>query len=441
MFELNVESTQTCKIKVVGVGGAGNNAINRMISFGVQGVEFVAINTDKQALTMSQADIKLQIGEKITKGLGAGATPDIGRRAAEESREELSMALRGADMVFVTCGMGGGTGTGAAPIVAEIAREMGTLTVGVVTRPFMFEGRVRARNAEIGIRELSQKVDTLVAIPNDRLLKIAGKGTRMNEAFTMVDDVLRQAVQGITDLIVAPCMINLDFADVCTVMRNKGIAHIGIGVAEGENAVVEAAKQAIASPLLETSIEGAMGVLINFTGGEDLEILKINDASNIIAEASDIEANIIFGVGIDPSLGDQVRVTVIATGFEESQGVMRTQEDEPAVAAPQPSPQVVASPFNPAARTPVPLNNTQPVPTLRPAQSQPATQASAEPQQGEQAGVAGGPTLFRENAPNRGYKGVGFTGQIQNDPEQEQQHQERENADVPTFLRRPPRKK
>jgi len=317
-FQLEDQAASFASIKVVGCGGGGNNAVNRMVDAGLKGVEFISINTDRQALGMSSADTKIQIGEKLTKGLGAGAVPDIGRRAAEESREEIAQAIKGADLVFVTAGMGGGTGTGAAPIVAEVARDLGCLTIAVVTKPFAFEGKQRMKNAELGIADLKQRVDTLVVIPNDRLLQVVSKGTTMLEAFRTADDVLRQGIQGISDLIAVPALINLDFADVKTVMESGGMAHMGIGEGTGENRMVQAAKAAIQSPLLETSIDGARAVLINITGGEDISILDINEAANLIMQAADSDANIIFGAGIDESMGDNVRITVIATGFEKT---------------------------------------------------------------------------------------------------------------------------
>ena len=319
MLEFQIEDQQSfASIKVIGCGGAGNNAINRMVDAGLKGVDFIAINTDRQALAMSKASTTIQIGEKLTKGLGAGAVPDVGRRAAEESREEIAAAIKGADLVFVTAGMGGGTGTGAAPIVAEIARDLNCLTIAVVTKPFAFEGKQRMKNAEMGVIDLKQRVDTLVVIPNDRLLQVVNKGTSMLEAFRIADDVLRQGIQGISDLIAVPALINLDFADVKTVMESGGMAHMGIGIAKGENRMVEAAKNAISSPLLETNIDGARAVLINITGGEDMSIIDINEAANLVMQAADSEANIIFGAGIDEKLKDEVRITVIATGFEKT---------------------------------------------------------------------------------------------------------------------------
>lgn len=304
-------------IKVVGVGGGGTNAVNRMIEAGLKGVEFIAINTDAQALLMSDADLKVHIGSKLTKGLGAGSDPEIGFQAAEESREDIKKALEGADMVFITAGKGGGTGTGAAPIVAEIAKdEISALTVGVVTRPFTFEGRKRTLQADEGITRLREKVDTLIIIPNDRLLQVVERRTSILDAFRVADDVLRQGVQGITDLITIPGLINLDFADVRTIMSAAGSALMGIGVASGENRAAEAAKAAISCPLLEASIEGAKGVLLNVSGGSDLGLFEVNEAAEIISNATHPEANIIFGAVIDESLEDEVRVTVIATGFD-----------------------------------------------------------------------------------------------------------------------------
>ncbi|KAB2954519.1 cell division protein FtsZ [Heliorestis acidaminivorans] len=318
MFELDVDLNPLAVIRVVGVGGGGNNAVNRMITHGVRGVQFLSCNTDAQALQLSRAEIKMQVGTKLTKGLGAGANPEIGKKAAEESREDLYNALKGADMVFVTAGMGGGTGTGAAPVVAEVAKELGALTVGVVTRPFTFEGRKRAMQAEKGIQDLRAAVDTLIVIPNDRLLQVVDKHTPMNEAFRLADDILRQGVQGISDLIAVPGLINLDFADVKTIMTDTGSALMGVGTSTGENRAVEAVKKAISSPLLETSIDGARGVLMNITGGVNLGMLEVNEAAEIVTEVADPEANIIFGAVIDESMEDEVRVTVIATGFDQA---------------------------------------------------------------------------------------------------------------------------
>ncbi|MBR5232054.1 MAG: cell division protein FtsZ [Clostridia bacterium] len=353
MPELQLEQHNSfASIKVVGCGGGGTNAVNRMVEAGLRGVEFIAVNTDRQALNLSKADHKIQIGEKLTKGLGAGAVPDIGRRAADESREEIAEAIKGSDLVFVTAGMGGGTGTGAAPVVAEIAREMGCLTIAVVTKPFLFEGKQRMKNAELGIGELKQNVDTLVVIPNDRLLQVVSKGTTMLEAFRIADDVLRQGIQGISDLIAVPAIINLDFADVRTVMESGGMAHMGIGVGSGENGLVDAAKNAIASPLLETKIDGARAVLINVSGGKDLNIMDVNEAASLIMQAADSEANIIFGANIDEALNDEVRITVIATGFEKTPFPTRDGKKRNVRAA---GPYGMASPaVNPYDNRPVP---------------------------------------------------------------------------------------
>ena len=334
MLEFEQEVLPGACIKVVGCGGAGNNAVNRMVEYGLRGVEFVAINTDRQALAQSKAENKIQIGEKLTKGLGAGAKPEIGKAAADETKEEIAKMLTGSDLVFITAGMGGGTGTGAAPVVAQLAREMGILTIGVVTKPFMFEGRQRMLNAEKGIMELKAQVDTLVVIPNDKLLQIVGKNTSLPDAFRMADDVLRQGIQGISDLIAVPALINLDFADVKTIMQSRGMAHMGIGLGKGENRMVEAAKQAISSPMLETSIDGAKAVLINITGGNQIGILEVNEAASLIAQAADAEANIIFGAGIDETFDDEVRITVIATGFEGADyNIPKTTAAQPARAA------------------------------------------------------------------------------------------------------------
>ncbi|MFB0918690.1 MAG: cell division protein FtsZ, partial [Clostridiaceae bacterium] len=316
MLDFDLEVTGPANIKVVGCGGGGNNAVNRMIMEGLTNVDFISVNTDKQALSQSNAPHKIQIGEKLTKGLGAGANPEIGQKAAEESKEEIESALKGADMVFITAGMGGGTGTGAAPIVAEIAKSMGILTVGVVTKPFLFEGKARMKNAEIGIENLKNKVDSLVTIPNERLLLIVDKKTTFKEAFRKADEVLRQGVQGITDLITENGLVNLDFNDVRAIMLNRGVAHMGVGYGKGDNKATDAVKAAISSPLLETSINGATGILLNVTGGEDLSLLEVNEAAEVVKEAADPEANIIFGAVIDPDLNDEVKITVLATGFD-----------------------------------------------------------------------------------------------------------------------------
>jgi cell division protein FtsZ len=325
-------------IKVVGVGGGGTNAVNRMVDAGLAGVEFIAVNTDAQALMMTDADVKIQVGAQATRGLGAGADPEIGFAAAQESRDELKEALKGADMVFITAGEGGGTGTGGAPVVAELGQEIGALTVGVVTRPFAFEGRKRADQAERGVDQLRDRVDTLIVIENDRLLQVVERQTSVVEAFRMADDILRQGVQGITDLITEPGLVNLDFADVRTIMRDAGSALMGIGSASGENRAAEAARIAVSSPLLEASIEGATGILLNITGGSDIGLFEVNEAAEVVTGAADQNANVIFGAVIDDSVGDEVRVTVIATGFG-GQGRRRRRreaEREPPIPAAAP---------------------------------------------------------------------------------------------------------
>jgi cell division protein FtsZ len=317
-------------IKVVGVGGGGSNAVNRMVDAGLGGCEFIAVNTDAQALLMVDADVKMPIGSDVTRGLGAGADPTVGRSAAEESRDELKEALKGSDMVFVTAGEGGGTGTGAAPIVAKLAQEIGALTVGVVTKPFSFEGRRRAEIASRGVDELRDEVDTLIVIENDRLLQVVEKRTSILDAFTLADDVLRQGVQGITDLITIPGLVNLDFADVRTIMNEAGSALMGIGTAGGENRATEAARSAVSSPLLESSIEGATGILLNVTGGPDIGLFEVNEAAQVVTSAADQNANVIFGAVIDEALKDEVRVTVIATGFGPAKVRRRRRAEEPA---------------------------------------------------------------------------------------------------------------
>lgn len=316
MLEIWENELQGAQIKVIGVGGGGNNAVDRMIEKGLAGVEFITVNTDHQALARSGSPTKIQIGEKITRGLGAGANPEIGTKSAEESREEIIQAIKGADMLFITAGMGGGTGTGAAPVIANIAKDQGILTVGVVTKPFSFEGRKRMLNAEKGIQELKQSVDTLVVIPNDKILQVIDKKTTMVDAFSKADDILQQGVQGITDLISNPGIINLDFADVRTIMNSKGVAHMGIGRATGENRAEEAVKYAISSPLLDTSIDGARCVLVNMSGGETLGLMEANVGMSLIREAVDPDAEIIFGTSINEELGDEIIITVIATDFQ-----------------------------------------------------------------------------------------------------------------------------
>jgi cell division protein FtsZ len=319
-------------IKVVGVGGGGTNAVNRMVDAGLGGVEFIAVNTDAQALLMADADVKIHIGSHATRGLGAGADPAVGQAAAQESRDELKEALKGADMIFVTAGEGGGTGTGGAPIVAELGCELEALTVGVVTKPFAFEGRRRADQAEVGIQNLRDRVDTLIVIENDRLLQVVEKKTPVTEAFRIADDILRQGVQGITDLITVPGIVNLDFADVRTIMRDAGSALMGIGTASGENRAAEAARTAVSSPLLEQSVDGATGILLNVTGGTELGLFEVNEAAEVVTGAADQNANVIFGAVIDDSLGDEVRVTVIATGFGAQRRRRRVEAAQPAAA-------------------------------------------------------------------------------------------------------------
>jgi len=329
--------TPVCQIKVVGVGGGGNSAVDRMITANIKSAQFIAVNTDKQALMMSKASQQIQIGEKLTRGLGAGADPEIGRKAAEESKAEIAEKLKNTDLLFITAGMGGGTGTGAAPVVAAIAKEMGILTIAVVTKPFEFEGRKRMENAELGISNLSKCVDTLVVIPNDKLLQVVPAGTPIVDAFKYADDVLRQGIQGISDLIATPSIINLDFADVRTVMKNRGLAHMGIGEGKGENRNLDAVRQAVASPLLDTTIEGATAVIINVTGGFDLSLSEVNEAVRLVKEVVDPSANTIFGANIDENYNNRIVVTVIATGFTNSdfENVLKEHSE-------QPKPQAVA---------------------------------------------------------------------------------------------------
>lgn len=318
----NTNIGPVANIKVIGIGGGGNNAVNRMINANIKSAQFVAINTDKQALLMSKAEVRLQIGEKLTRGLGAGAEPDIGQKAAEETKGIIAEMLKDSDLVFITAGMGGGTGTGAAPVVAQLAKEMGILTIAVVTKPFNFEGRKRMENAERGLENLRKYVDTLVVIPNDKLLKLVPKGTPIVEAFRYADDVLRQGIQGISDLIVTPSLINLDFADVRSIMKNRGLAHMGIGHGKGENKTIEAVRQAVSSPLLETTIEGATGVLINVKGGNDLALDEVYEAADLVKEVVDPSCNIIFGSGIDEGMNDEVEITIIATGFNTNNNIL-----------------------------------------------------------------------------------------------------------------------
>ena len=373
-------------IKVVGIGGGGVNAINRMIEVGLKGVEFIAINTDAQALLMSDADVKLDVGRELTRGLGAGADPEVGRQAAEDHADEIEEVLKGADMVFVTAGEGGGTGTGGAPVVARIARSLGALTIGVVTRPFTFEGRRRANQAESGIGSLREEVDTLIVIPNDRLLSISDKGVTMLDAFRSADQVLLSGVQGITDLITTPGLINLDFADVKSVMQGAGSALMGIGSARGEDRAVEAAELAISSPLLEASIDGAHGVLLSVQGGSDLGLFEINEAARLVQEAAHPEANVIFGTVIDDSLGDEVRVTVIAAGFDGGEPQPRTDEAPAQAGRQQQAPAAgghlgagFGGPSRPSVQRPAQQGGTQPAPQRQQAQRPPQQAAQQRP--------------------------------------------------------------
>ncbi len=380
------EAENACKIIVVGVGGAGNNAVNRMVDENITGVEFIGINTDKQALQLCKAPKLLQIGEKLTKGLGAGAKPEIGQKAAEESSEEISAALKGADMVFVTCGMGGGTGTGAAPVVAKLAKEMGILTVGVVTKPFSFEARVRMQNAMLGISNIRNNVDTLIVIPNDKLLQIVDRRTTMPDALKKADEVLQQAVQGITDLINVPAVINLDFADVSTVMKDKGIAHIGIGSGKGDDKATDAVKMAVESPLLETKVNGATDVIINISG--DITLTDASDASEYVRQLAGDDVNVIFGAMYDESKTDTCTVTVIATGIEATgtgnAAVAQAKAQaaaKPVAPAPTPVAQTVATPVTPVQQTVTPITPVQPtISTIgTPAAEIPATSSVTRP--------------------------------------------------------------
>ncbi len=383
MFELvDNETDHFAKIKVIGVGGGGSNAVNRMIESGLQGVDFIAVNTDAQALLHSLAPKRMQIGEKLTRGLGAGAKPEIGEQAAQESREDVLEALRNADMVFITAGMGGGTGTGAAPVVAECAREVGALTVGVVTKPFAFEGPARRRKGDMGIENLKKYVDTIITIPNDRLLQVVDRKTPITEAFRIADDVLRQGVKGISDLISQPGLINLDFADVKSVMSNAGSALMGIGTGKGENAAVDAAKGAVASPLLETSIQGARGIILNITGSaEALTMVEVNEAMVTIQESAHPDANIIFGAAIDDAMDDVVTVTVIATGFDspDSVGVVDNNSTDPGFGIP-PMPQFGIPDFGSTRQQQSPPNVSSPISPPSPSQPATSSSASAQPQ-------------------------------------------------------------
>ena len=420
MLEFEQEVAAGACIKVVGCGGAGNNAVNRMVEYGLRGVEFVSINTDRQALSQSKAENKIQIGEKLTKGLGAGAKPEIGKAAADESKDEISKMLKGSDLVFITAGMGGGTGTGAAPVVAQLAREMGILTIGVVTKPFLFEGRQRMLNAEKGIMELKAQVDTLVVIPNDKLLQIVGKNTSLPDAFRMADDVLRQGIQGISDLIAVPALINLDFADVKTIMQSRGMAHMGIGIGKGENRMVEAAKQAISSPLLETSIDGAKAVLINITGGN--------------------------AAGIDETFDDEVRITVIATGFEGADYNL----PKSTAAAQQPArPAAPAQNDGVTERIPVWVRDERSAQQPRQSrlrdlgqEAEPQQEAPAAPAEPEQPVSAFDAYQAQQTAqPVRPMRGQRVFGEEEDIPDAPAQPARRSyNNDVPAFLRRNPKK-
>jgi len=412
-------------IKVVGIGGGGVNAVNRMIEVGLKGVEFIAINTDAQALLMSDADVKLDVGRELTRGLGAGADPEVGRKAAEDHAEEIEEALRGADMVFVTAGEGGGTGTGGAPVVAKIAKSLGALTIGVVTRPFTFEGRRRANQAESGIANLREEVDTLIVIPNDRLLSISDRQVSMLDAFRSADQVLLSGVQGITDLITTPGLINLDFADVKSVMQGAGSALMGIGSARGEDRAVQAAELAISSPLLEASIDGAHGVLLSIQGGSDLGLFEINEAARLVQEAAHPEANIIFGAVIDDSLGDEVRVTVIAAGFDG--GAPQQRSDERALG------QVQAGGGG-RAQQPQQQRPAAPQQQPRPAQAAPQQQA---PQQGQPQQAPGQQRELEPVAPNGRPVERQATAPQQQPPRPPRQvtFEEGDDLDVPDFLK------
>ncbi len=369
-FEM-VPGENFAQIKVVGIGGGGGNAVNRMIAEGMGGVEFISINTDAQALMLSHAKTRVRIGDKLTRGLGAGGNPEVGRKAAEESGDELYEVLRGADMVFITCGMGGGTGTGAAPIVAQVAKELGALTIGVVTRPFSFEGKRRQDAAETGIESLKGHVDTLIVIPNDRLLQIADKRASLQDAFRVADDVLRQGIQGISELITVPGLINLDFADVRTIMSEGGAALMAVGAAAGEDRARKAAEAAVSSQLLDVTIDGARGILFNVTGGPDLTLFEVNEAAAIIKDTAHPDVNLIFGAVVDPNMGDTVRITVIATGFEQSRVARRELQQQP-----------VARPAASASR---PVQQPQPRP-VQPAPSQPTPPAQEPPSQPADSG-------------------------------------------------------
>ncbi|QPC85262.1 cell division protein FtsZ [Phototrophicus methaneseepsis] len=381
MDELEVLGSENfAQIKVIGVGGGGNNAVNRMITEGLGGVEFIAVNTDSQALMLSKAKTRVRIGEKLTRGLGAGGNPEIGKKAAEESADDLYEVLRGADMVFIACGMGGGTGTGASPVIAQIAKELGALTIGVVTRPFTFEGARRGQFANNGIETLKSQVDTLIVIPNDRLLQMADKRATLQQAFSLADDVLRQGIQGISELITVPALINLDFADVRTIMSEGGAALMAVGHGEGDDRARKAAEKAITSGLLDVTIDGARGILFNITGGSDLTLFEVNEAAAIIRESAHPEVNLIFGAQIDENLGDEVRITVVATGFEQSRAERRIRTEQP-VQQQRPRTQMPAQ-QPPEQRPQVPVERPQaqaPSQPQTPPPSQPRPAAPPEP--------------------------------------------------------------
>jgi len=401
------------QIKVIGVGGGGGNAVNRMINEGLGGVDFISVNTDNQALVMSKAKTRVRIGDKLTRGLGAGGNPEIGRKAAEESADELYEVLRGADMIFIAGGMGGGTGTGASPIIAQIAKELGALTIGVVTRPFTFEGSRRQQAAESGIEALKSQVDTLIVIPNDRLLQIADKRASLQQAFSLADDVLRQGIQGISELITVPALINLDFADVRTIMSEGGAALMAVGRAEGDDRARRAAEMAISSALLDVTIDGARGILFNITGGTDLSLFEVNEAAAIIKESAHPDVNLIFGAQIDEGMGDEVRITVIATGFEQSR-VARKMEQQPAFRQP-------AQPQRPAQQQYTAYHN----PPAQPAQSAPSSgaeqQRPAEQRPPEQQRPASPPP-----AQPRPAQSSDFSARVYDE----------DDIEIPTFLRK-----
>lgn len=408
------------QIKVVGVGGGGGNAVNRMINEGLGGVEFIAVNTDNQALMLSQAKTRVRIGDKLTRGLGAGGNPEIGRKAAEESQEELLEVMRGADMIFIACGMGGGTGTGASPVIAQIAKELGALTIGVVTRPFMFEGKRRMDNANSGIENLKQQVDTLIVIPNDRLLQMADKRATLQQAFSLADDVLRQGIQGISELITVPALINLDFADVRTIMSEGGAALMAVGRAQGDDRARQSAEEAINSTLLDVTIDGARGILFNITGGTDLTLFEINEAAAIIKESAHPDVNLIFGAQVDESLGDEVRITVIATGFEQSRAERRLNAERNSQPSQNMSSFMRSQPreSQPAERQNYqPPQRSQPQQTQQPQRQQPKYQQP--PQQTQQP--------QQRQQPQQ---------QPQERPQSEPRVYDENNTEIPAFLRR-----